>query len=201
MDSIYLIGSLRNEKIVDYSNLLRHNLPGVEIFDDWWAVGRRADDYWKEYEQAKGNNYAQALKGWAAKHVFEFDKFHLDRCDAALLIMPAGKSGFLELGYAAGQGKPVWIVYPDGDPDDRYDVMFQFATGIAFSMEELLEQIEDYLGGPLPTKEVGPPFPEFGPTGKHLEQRSFDEVRSGDSEPEGYESIRAGIQRFSSGDG
>ena len=133
--SIYLIGSLRNEKIPTIANEMR--TWGWDVFDDYLAVGPEADDFWKTYEQGRGHTYAGALSGYAAKHIFEFDKFHLDRCDIAVLVMPAGKSCFLELGYMIGQGKPGYILYPDGDPDDRYDVMFQFCKDVAFSMEEL----------------------------------------------------------------
>ena len=140
MKSVYLIGSLRNREMVqNTADFLR----GCEfdVFDDWLAPGPTADDQWKEYEQARGHSYAEALKGYAAQHIFEFDKHHLDRCEMAVLVMPAGKSGFLELGYMIGWGKPAWIVYPDGPPDDRYDVMFRFANGVAFSLDKLEEMI------------------------------------------------------------
>src|SRR5688572_25528020 len=109
MRSIYLIGSLRNPDIPALGHLLRRQ--GWDVFDDWHAAGPEADDYWLQYEKSKGSTYKEALSGYAAKHVFAFDKFHLHRVDAGVLVLPAGKSGHLELGYLAGLGKPTYIVF------------------------------------------------------------------------------------------
>ena len=136
MSNIYLIGSLRNPDIGKIANKLRE--AGHEVFDDWYSAGPEADDYWQKYEIAKGNNYKQALEGYAAKHVYSFDKFHLDRNDIAVLALPAGKSAHLELGYVIGCGKPGYILL---DNPDRWDVMYQFATGVFYSVEDLVKEL------------------------------------------------------------
>ena len=142
---IYLIGSLRDKRIPEIANEIREKT-GHEVFDDWFAPGPRADDHWKEYETARGRSYGEALKGFAAKHIFLFDKHHLDASDIGVLILPSGKSCHLELGYLAGCGKKTYVLMDD---PDRYDVMYQFATGIAFSMEELIQMINiDYVEHP-----------------------------------------------------
>lgn len=133
--SIYVIGSLRNEEIPSIAESLRDL--GLDVFDDWYAAGPEADDYWKKYETGRGNGYREALRGYAARHVFEFDKYHLDRCDAAILVLPAGRSGHLELGYSAGCGKRTYILL-DGQ-DSRFDVMYQFATEVFHSKEEMID--------------------------------------------------------------
>lgn len=137
MKSLYIIGSLRNPIIPQLGNKLR--ALGYDVFDDWHAAGEKADDSWKEYEQSRGRTYRQALRGYAARHVFAFDLQHLKRCDAALLVMPAGKSGHLELGYMCGSGKPGYILMDD---PDRWDVMtqFSFESGgdVFFSEQEML---------------------------------------------------------------
>lgn len=133
--SIYVIGSLRNEAIPEVSETLRSL--GWDAFDDWFAAGPEADDYWKKYEVNRGHGFKEALRGHAARHVYEFDRFHLDRCGAALLVLPAGKSGHLELGYVAGSGKPTFILL-DGQ-DSRFDVMYQFASEIFTNKEEMIE--------------------------------------------------------------
>ena len=134
----YLIGSLRNKQIPEIAKQLR--IKGFDIFDSWYAPGPNADDYWRDYEKAKGFTYQQALNDYAARHIFEFDKFHLDRCDGGILVWPAGKSAHLELGYLIGQGKPGYILI-DGEPE-RWDVMLNFATNVSFSLEELLENLK-----------------------------------------------------------
>jgi nucleoside 2-deoxyribosyltransferase len=136
---IYLIGSLRNPKITELGNALRNE--GFSIFDDWMAAGPEADDYWQKYETEKGHTYGEALQGAAAKNVFEFDKRHLDASSGAVLVMPAGKSGHLELGYMVGRGKYTAVFF-DKTPD-RYDVMYQFVDDICFSYPELLEALKN----------------------------------------------------------
>jgi nucleoside 2-deoxyribosyltransferase len=123
---VYVIGSLRNPVIPEVAAALRDR--GFDAFDDWYAAGPEADDYWKRYEQARGRTYGEALTGYAARHVYEFDKRHIDSADAALMVLPAGKSGHLELGYAIGQGKPGVILLDESQ--DRWDVMYQFATAV-----------------------------------------------------------------------
>lgn len=134
---VYLIGSLRNPNIPSYAKLLRD--VGFEVFDDWFAVGPKADDHWMEYEKGRGRTYAEALKGYAARHTFDFDKIHIDAAQAGVLIYPAGKSAHLELGYMIGQGKPGYILIPEDL--DRWDVMTQFAT-VVHDFDELVGRLK-----------------------------------------------------------
>jgi hypothetical protein len=131
---IYLIGSLRNPEVPNIANRLRTS--GHDVFDDWYAAGPRADDHWQEYEIARGHNFIEALKGYAANHVYEYDRYHLDRAEVGVLILPAGKSGHLELGYMIGQGKLGYILL-DKQPE-RYDVMYRFAQVVS-SIEALIQ--------------------------------------------------------------
>lgn len=138
MTSIYLVGSLRNPNIAEVANKLRGF--GYEVFSSWFCAGEVADDRWQEHEKGRGLTLKQALKDYAAQHVYQFDKEHLDRCDMAVLVMPAGKSGHLEIGYMVGSKKPTFILF-DKEPE-RWDVMLNFCRDIAFSVEELAEQIK-----------------------------------------------------------
>ncbi len=138
MKSIYLIGSLRNPEIPQVGVQLRDL--GFDVFDDWFAGGEIADDSWRDYERCRGHTYQQALRGYAAKHVFEFDLYHINRCDIGVLVLPAGKSGHLELGYV--MPKPTYVLMDD---PERWDVMYQFATGVAFAMDELTEMLKKEL--------------------------------------------------------
>lgn len=141
---IYVIGSLRNENIPDIANKLRKL--NFEVFDDWHSVSPNGDDLWKIYETKRGRTYEEALNGWHAHDVFDFDKKHIDNSDIGVLIMPAGKSAFLELGYMIGQGKPCFIFMDD---QERYDVMVLFTevTGgaVCFSIEALMEKVKKFL--------------------------------------------------------
>src|SRR5690606_5783377 len=116
---VYLIGSLRNPEVPKIASTLRQSLTNWEIFDDWYAAGPEADDYWKSYEKDRNHGYIEALSGLAAEHVFSFDKHHLDTSCAAVLVLPAGRSGHLELGYMAGRGAYTAILLTPEYEDER----------------------------------------------------------------------------------
>ena len=137
---IYIIGSLRNEEVPKLARRLREAL-GVEVFDDWFSPGPKADDYWRDFEHVRGSSYKQALNSYAGTHVFEFDKFHIDRLPIVVMCMPAGKSGHLELGYKLGRGDKGYIFF-DEEPE-RWDVMYQFATDLFFSENELVYRLKN----------------------------------------------------------
>jgi nucleoside 2-deoxyribosyltransferase len=136
MKRVYVIGSLRNPLVPDVANYLRAE-GGLEVFDDWFAAGPRADDHWKEYEQQRGRTFIEALAGKAAQNVFAFDRRNLDRSDAAVLVLPAGRSGHLELGYMAGRGLETHILLAPESEGDRWDVMYAFVTGVHKTQDSL----------------------------------------------------------------
>jgi nucleoside 2-deoxyribosyltransferase len=140
---IYLIGSLRNAAVPKYGELLRSH--GFEVFDDWHSAGPEADDYLRDHYKNRGLGYKEAIHSYAAKHIFSFDEHHLDRADIGVLVMPAGKSGHLELGYMVGQGKPGYVLF-DAVPD-RVDIMYNFCCDVFFNSEELVETlVKNHLG-------------------------------------------------------
>jgi len=142
---IYIIGSLRNEKIPHIAKELRKL--GFKVFDDWFSPGPDADEFWRKYEKVRGSTYKEALRNAAGKHVFEFDKGHIDESQIGVLIMPAGKSGHLELGYMIGQGKPCFVFFEE-EPE-RWDVMHQFAFenggSICVTLDELKAELKKLL--------------------------------------------------------
>ena len=142
MTTIYVIGSLRNPAIPILGCRLRD--AGFDVFDDWFAAGKIADDEWQAYETTRGRNYAEALRGYASDHVFMFDHYHLERADIALLALPAGKSGHLEFGFIRGRCKPGFVLFA-GAPE-RWDQMYKFANGVAFSVDELLRCLAPWAG-------------------------------------------------------
>lgn len=141
MTQLYLIGSLRNPAVpllgVEFRQL------GFDVFDDWYAAGEKADDAWREYEQNRGHTFGQALRGFAAQHVFGFDYHHLKQADIGVLVMPAGKSGHIEAGFLVGQGKPVYVLLP-GEPE-RFDVMYAFFAGVFCDKDDLLVALKELI--------------------------------------------------------
>ena len=132
---IYLIGALVNPYIPKLANKIR--ALGYDCFDDWWSASEIADKWFDDYRKQRGLNYKDALASWASQHIFSFDKKHLDRADIVILVMPAGKSGHLELGYSIGRGKTGYILFLE-EPE-KLDQMHNFADEIFMSEEDLLK--------------------------------------------------------------
>ncbi len=126
---VYVIGSLRNPLIPEVASAIRERT-GFEVFDDWYAAGPHADDCWRDYEKARGHTYLEALRGHAAKNVFNFDRRHLASSDAAVLVLPAGKSGHLELGWMAGMGKKTYVLLEPETQAAKLDPDWLWLAGI-----------------------------------------------------------------------
>jgi hypothetical protein len=154
MTKVYLLGSLRNPKVPVAGKYLRDM--GFEVFDDWYAAGHEADDMWRDYELSRGRNFEQALReGHAASHVFNYDHYHITNSDIVVMVTPCGKSGHMEFGFCRGRAMPGFIYFEE--MPERWDVMYKFATDLAFSATQLREQLRPYVGyeyqGPLVQQE------------------------------------------------
>ena len=146
MAKIYLIGSLKNENVTKFAAKVRD--AGFEVFDDWFSPGPEADDHWQRYERERGRTYLEALKGHHARNVFDFDVQHIDASDCVVLVMPAGKSAHMELGYAAGTKKPCFVLF-EGEPE-RYDIMYLFANDVFVDSDKLIERLVSEFGPAAP---------------------------------------------------
>ena len=144
MKSIYLIGSLRNPKIPLVANTLREW--DFDVFDDWHSGGPHADDAWKEYEGKRGRDYKTALSGLAATNCFEFDLRHIKRVDIGVLVLPAGKSAHLELGFMIGRGQAGYVLFEEEPDRDRWDLMYKLAHGIFFDVDALAAHLKGAHG-------------------------------------------------------
>ena len=134
MSKIYIIGSLANPKIPFIAN--EFQAQGHKVFADWFSPGPEADGFWQEYERNRGRDFIHALKGPHAQMVFQFDRLWLGWADIGILVLPAGRSGHLELGWLLGQGKLGFILLEEADPE-RWDVMYGFASGVTADLDEL----------------------------------------------------------------
>jgi hypothetical protein len=137
---IYIMGSMRNPAIPHLAVRLR--ALGFDVFDDWISPGPEADDKWQEYEKTRGRTYKEALYGVHATTVFNIDKHHIEDADAAVLVLPAGKSAHIEFGWKA-RTHPAYILFPE-EPE-RYDIMYRFADDIFFNEDELVDTLKHLL--------------------------------------------------------
>ncbi len=141
---IYILGALKNNEITNIAEELRKiNNKNIEydVFDQWITPGPDADQYLFEYSKKRGWNYKEALTCDAARNNFDFDKRHIDTADIVVMVMPAGKSAHLELGYSIGKGKEAHILF-DKEPE-RFDLMYNFVpvNNIHFNLESLKNRL------------------------------------------------------------
>ena len=132
---IYIIGSLANPAVEEVADQLRKE--GIEAFDQWRAS---KGDFWADYALRRKLPFKDALKLDFVETAFQFDLKYLKSCSAAVLVMPAGRSGGIELGWILGQGKPGYILY-DGEPE-RPDLMAKLATEVFFNIEDLIKELK-----------------------------------------------------------
>ena len=135
---IYIIGSLRSPRPREVAQVLRG--AGHDVFDDWHACGHDADQHWQDYELARDRAYLEALAAPFAQHAFNFDLRHLVGADVGVLVLPAGKSGHLELGYMIGKGARGYILLETPHPE-RWDLMYLLAHGVFGNIDELVEAL------------------------------------------------------------
>ena len=131
---IYVIGSLSGTRVEEVANQLRAE--GHDVFDEWRAA---QGDYWADYAVRRKMPFREALTMDFTETAFQFDLRHLKQASIGVLVMPAGRSAGLELGWMLGQGKRGYILY-DGEPE-RPDLMAKLATGVFFSVEELANEL------------------------------------------------------------
>ena|SRR3990167_2325090 len=136
---VYVIGSLNNPAVEDVADRLEE--AGFEAFDQWRAA---KGDFWADYAIRKKLPFREALKLDFVETAFQFDLKYLKACAAAVLVMPAGRSGGIELGWVLGKGKPGYILY-DGEPE-RPDLMAKMATNVLFSVDELIAELKKHQG-------------------------------------------------------
>ncbi len=135
---IYICGSLKQtDRIISTAQHLQ--AAGFEVFEQWISAGPNADDHFWTWAKRKGLNARDALQTAAARHIFDFDNYHIQRAKMMVAVMPFGKSGGIELGVMLGSGRRGYILM-DGEPE-RIDQMFQYATGIAYTVPELVTLI------------------------------------------------------------
>lgn len=127
MTKIYVATSWRNKDQPGIVQRLKKK--GHEVYDfrnpapgNYGFAWGQIDPAWKTWHPFQ---FIDALKHPVAESGFKLDKDSLDWAEVLILVMPCGRSAHLEAGYAAGQGKPVYILLSDAEPE----LMYKLATG------------------------------------------------------------------------
>jgi hypothetical protein len=131
---IYLASSWRNDYYPTVLAALRSAGHEVHDFRDprGYFSWQQIDDGWKTWT---GEQYRAALQHQAAQVGLQRDFGGMQWCDALVLLMPAGRSAALELGWAIGAGKRSVVLW---DQKIEPELMIGLAGEIVLSLEELL---------------------------------------------------------------
>jgi len=137
---IYVASSWRNTKYPGVVKALKE--AGFEVYDfrnpepgDNGFHWSEIDPDWKSWTPQE---FVQGLRHPIAQNGFEKDFWALSKCDVCVLVMPCGRSAHLEAGYVIGNGKPLFILLEDGEPE----LMYKMAFGLCTSTDELLEELD-----------------------------------------------------------
>lgn len=139
--SIYVASSWRNASLDNVNARLRR--AGVATYDfrehdgfHWQDVFPEWGDDWPNTGEMDAPMVLVGMGMEPAERGFARDKAALDGCAGLVLVLPAGNSAHLELGYAAGRGKPTCVLLPEGTV--RPDLMWKVADLITADLSEMV---------------------------------------------------------------
>ena len=98
----------------------------------WTEVDVKADDW-------TAAKLRDALTHPRVEEAFSFDRNALRDCDALVMLQPCGRSAALELGWAAGAGKPTIVLLADGEPE----LMLKLADYFCLTIEEVIHHLNN----------------------------------------------------------
>ena len=119
---IYVASSWRNPKQEEV--VIELKAAGYDVYDfknpsikDKGFSWSDIDPDWLNWSRIE---FLEGLEHPLAKSGFNHDMDALKAASSCLLVMPCGRSAHLELGHAAGAGKPVGILLSSGEPELMY---------------------------------------------------------------------------------
>jgi nucleoside 2-deoxyribosyltransferase len=140
---IYVASSWRNEHQPAVVQALRD--AGHDVYDFKNPEPGNNGFHWSEidpdWQSWTTVAFRGALEHTVAKAGFERDMTALEGCDICVLVLPCGRSAHLELGFAAGAGKPTLIYITE--PQEP-ELMYKMVDCICTTMEELLQECASY---------------------------------------------------------
>lgn len=136
---IYVASSWRNEQqqaVIEALRADRH-----EVYDFKHPTPDNDGFHWSaiepDYIKWTPTQYAYAVtESPVAAKGFAFDRDALHWCDTCVLLLPSGRSAHIEAGYAAGQGKHLFILLSE----DQFqpELMYLLADGMGLTIRDML---------------------------------------------------------------
>lgn len=141
--NLYLASSWKNkERVQDIVDQIRE-LGGFACYDFTRPAGgtgfawSQVDPNWESWTNEE---YLEALKDPISQAGFASDMNALKAADVCVLLLPAGRSACLELGYCAGAGKRTYVLM---ETHESPDLMYLMTNGIILDLETLLFSLNE----------------------------------------------------------
>jgi hypothetical protein len=135
---IYVATSWRNQYQPVVVKLLRED--GHEVYDFRGEEGfhwTEVDPDWQKWP-TDTDRYLAGLKHPCAERGFKRDMDALRACDVCVYVMPCGPSASMEMGWAKGAGKIVYVYVPELREADLMIKMADLVTNDLGKIRELL---------------------------------------------------------------
>lgn len=137
---IYVASSWRNEHQPDVVQHLRRE--GHDVYDFRHPEPGNDGFHWSEIDPDWKNwtpeQYRAALDHPVAKAGFQADAQAMWKADIFIGVQPFGRSASMEMGWAAGKGKPTILLLHDGEPE----LMVKMFDFICCDLDEVCEAIQ-----------------------------------------------------------
>ena len=133
--NIYVASSWQNRQQPVVVRALRSD--DHEVYDfrnpDWGERGFQWSDISPKWQEWSTAQFKAALQHEFAVKGLAQNKAALDACDAAVLVLPSSRSGFVDLGYACGAKKltAVLLLEEGCAPELEYGLADFLATDLA----------------------------------------------------------------------
>lgn len=135
---VYVASSWRNELQPLVVETLRAE--GHEVYD-FKAEGSfhwsQIDSDWESWTPER---MAEALENELTIDAYNIDMAAMEAADAFVYVLPCGRSASLELGWAAGRGKPTAIMFGD---DNTPEVMYRLADRFCTTLQEVVAWLSE----------------------------------------------------------
>ena len=140
---VYVASSFRNERCAGVVDALR--AAGHLVYDFRDPLGNGETFSWREvdpgWEAWDVGEYRNALHSRPADAAFALDMVALEKADACVLVLPCGRSAYLEMGYAVGRCKRTVVLL--GGEKLVPELMYRMIDARA----ETVEQVVEFLSG------------------------------------------------------
>ncbi|MFZ5805605.1 MAG: hypothetical protein ACOY3I_00140 [Verrucomicrobiota bacterium] len=139
-----MASSWRNKIFPEVVKRLRAE--GFDVYDFRTPVENDAkkfewSDISKDWQQWSAEKFREQLSHPLAERAFLTDWNACLKADAAVLLLPCGRSAHLEAGYFIGAKKPLIVLLSDAEPE----LMYKMTPDICLNIDEVIAALRKYF--------------------------------------------------------